>query len=196
MDRPRSRIKDLRLQQGLTQRHLAETLGVSQNTIRSWEKGTSICHTIIDWILLSYLLDCRVDEMITTVPPLASVRQTPPPDKNQFRFDLRSKRERLKLTQLKISEALGISNNTYQNWETKNSNVDIFIRMLHVCELLKCQPHDLVEFPKERIEKVISIRQEHKNLIKGKADLIDYLEPDIGRIFNAIDKNVKSKTVN
>ena len=57
------RIKDARLQKNITQEDLAEHLGVTRQTISSWETGKSY-PDIISVIKMSDIFDISLDKML------------------------------------------------------------------------------------------------------------------------------------
>lgn len=68
-DIPMSRVADLRKAKALTQRELADLVGVTETTVRNWENNRSG----IDWFervaRLCQALDCSPDQLIKYVDP-------------------------------------------------------------------------------------------------------------------------------
>lgn len=64
---PVSKIAELREQAGLTQRELALMVGVTETTIRNYEKGRSILEWIERIIRLCKALDCSPTDLITYI---------------------------------------------------------------------------------------------------------------------------------
>ena len=59
-----SKISELRQKSGLTQRELAYIVGVTETTIRNYEKGRSILEWIERIIRLCKALDCKPEDLI------------------------------------------------------------------------------------------------------------------------------------
>lgn len=59
-----SKISELRQKSGLTQRELAYIVGVTETTIRNYEKGRSILEWIERIIRLCQALDCKPEDLI------------------------------------------------------------------------------------------------------------------------------------
>lgn len=65
----------LRAKVGLTQEELASELGVTDHTVRNWEKGRSEAKlTIKQFKKLCSLLQCSADELPDTFSPLESAQ--------------------------------------------------------------------------------------------------------------------------
>ncbi len=115
-----SHIATLRHTAGFTQRALAETVGVTENTIANWEKGS------LDWLykvaVLCELLDCV------------------PIDLTQ---NFRSLREKQALTQLQLALEIEVTENTVANWE--KGNFDWANKAVKLCQALNCQVDDLYD---------------------------------------------------
>ncbi|MDJ0723912.1 MAG: helix-turn-helix transcriptional regulator [Prochloraceae cyanobacterium] len=62
-----SKIAQLRQKSGLTQRELAHIVGVTETTIRNYEKGRSILEWIERIIRLCKALDCQPEDLINYV---------------------------------------------------------------------------------------------------------------------------------
>ncbi len=59
-----SKISELRQKKGLTQRELAQAIGVTETTIRNYEKGRSILEWIERVVKLCQTLDCDPQDLI------------------------------------------------------------------------------------------------------------------------------------
>lgn len=57
------RIKELRTERGLTQKQLAEKIGVKNYTVANWEQGRTV-PAIEDLIELSDFFECSIDFLI------------------------------------------------------------------------------------------------------------------------------------
>lgn len=58
-----SRIAKLRLDKGLTQRQIAETLGVDVSTVRNWEKSRDGVKMFVRVAKLCSLFDCQPTDL-------------------------------------------------------------------------------------------------------------------------------------
>lgn len=61
---PGSRIKRIRKGKGITQRELSDQLGVTENTIANWEKGSSINQWLSRIQNLCKVLGCTFEELV------------------------------------------------------------------------------------------------------------------------------------
>ena len=62
-----SKISELRQKKGLTQRELAQAIGVTETTIRNYEKGRSILEWIERVVKLCQTLDCDPQDLIDDI---------------------------------------------------------------------------------------------------------------------------------
>lgn len=61
-------LKELRIQTGLTQYALAETLGIRQGTICDWERGTNEPRISVSKVLLlCQTLNCSLEELVLAI---------------------------------------------------------------------------------------------------------------------------------
>jgi len=78
---PTSKIALLRERTGLTQRELAQIVGVTETTIANWERGRSGLEWIERFIKLCRALNCNLDDLIeepsisTKEPSFEELRQ-------------------------------------------------------------------------------------------------------------------------
>ncbi|MEG3890103.1 MULTISPECIES: helix-turn-helix transcriptional regulator [unclassified Microcoleus] len=55
-------------------------------------------------------------------------------------------REQAGLTQLEVSQLLGVTENTVANWEKGRSGIEWIERIVKVCKLFDCSAEDLIEY--------------------------------------------------
>lgn len=55
-------------------------------------------------------------------------------------------REQAGLTQLEVSQLLGVTENTVANWEKGRSGIEWIERIVKVCKLFGCNAEDLIEY--------------------------------------------------
>jgi transcriptional regulator with XRE-family HTH domain len=55
-------------------------------------------------------------------------------------------REQAGLTQLEVSQLLGVTENTVANWEKGRSGIEWIERIVKVCKLFGCNVEDLIEY--------------------------------------------------
>jgi transcriptional regulator with XRE-family HTH domain len=55
-------------------------------------------------------------------------------------------RKQTRLTQLEVSQLLGVTKNTYANWEKEKSGIDWIERIVRLCKLFDCKAEDLIEY--------------------------------------------------
>ena len=53
-------------------------------------------------------------------------------------------REKQGLTQLEMSQLLGVTENTYANWEKGRSSIEVIERVVKLCKLFGCAVEDLL----------------------------------------------------
>ena len=63
MSKFQERLKELRIEKGLTQKQLAKELNVSEDSVYNWEKGRSE-PSINDLIILATMLDVTIDYLV------------------------------------------------------------------------------------------------------------------------------------
>lgn len=66
MNKVKERLKELRIEKGLTQKQIAKELKISEDSIYNWEKGRSE-PSILDLINLSTLLNVTIDYLVGKV---------------------------------------------------------------------------------------------------------------------------------
>lgn len=63
-------------------------------------------------------------------------------------------REKKGLTQLQLSQSLGVTVTTIQNWEKGRAGVEQIERVINLCKVLECEPEDLIEYVPAPIEEI------------------------------------------
>ena len=63
MNKFKERLKELRIEKGLTQKQLAKELNISEDSVYNWEKGRSE-PSINDLITLATMLDVTIDYLV------------------------------------------------------------------------------------------------------------------------------------
>ena len=63
MDFRNNRIKELRLEKGLSQRELSKQTGIKQANISRWEAGNVVPNVIDVWVLANFF-DCTIDYLV------------------------------------------------------------------------------------------------------------------------------------
>lgn len=59
-------------------------------------------------------------------------------------------RQKEGLTQLEMSQLLGVTENTYANWENGHKTVEIVERVVKLCKIFKCSVEDLLSYEESR----------------------------------------------
>ena len=62
-----SKVGELRESKGLTQRQIAQELGVDVSTVRNWEKGRDGVRTFVRIARLCRLFDCSPEDLFAEV---------------------------------------------------------------------------------------------------------------------------------
>jgi putative transcriptional regulator len=65
-----SKIAELRKKAGMTQRQLADAVGVDPSTIRNWERNRAFIETLAKVSRLCEVLDCETSDLYRTEDPL------------------------------------------------------------------------------------------------------------------------------
>lgn len=60
-----------------------------------------------------------------------------------YQSKLATLRQEAKLSQAQLAVFVGVTTNTVQNWE-KPDGLNQFVKFLKLCEVLGCDPHDLI----------------------------------------------------
>ena len=98
-------------------------------------------------------------------------------------------RKKAGLTQAQLAKKLGVTENTIANWEKGRSGTEWVVRVIKMCEILKCNANELIEievvetknFDKESIEEMIGELQK----------LLIHFEPNSEKSSLSIDKKCR-----
>ena len=63
----------------------------------------------------------------------------------------RALRQAQGLTQLEMSQLLGVTENTYANWEKGRNSIEIIERVVKLCKLFNCTAKDLLSYEDIRL---------------------------------------------
>jgi DNA-binding Xre family transcriptional regulator len=162
----KSRIAQERRRANLTQLELSRRAGVTENTVQNWEKGRAGLEQIERVLGFCKALNCQVEDLIE-VKPRPERSSAPPPgatgswlDETQIamgtdkpvkmsdfpKSKIAELRKKAGLTQLKLSQEAGVTENTVQNWESGRLGIVQIERVLGFCRALNCKVGDLIEY--------------------------------------------------
>ncbi len=79
-------------------------------------------------------------------------------------------RKKAGLTQLELSEKLGTTETTIQNWESGRSGLEQLERFVFLCKVLNCQAEDLIEYQKQSVP--VAVAETAHNKRKKKLEKI------------------------
>jgi transcriptional regulator with XRE-family HTH domain len=162
----KSRIAILRKELGWTQLTLSQKARVTENTVQNWEAGRAALEQIERVIGFCKALHCQVEDLIEVEPKPEPSSESPQgatgswldetqkamgTDKSVKASDFpKSKigelRKKAGLTQLKLSQVAGVTENTVQNWESGRLGIVQVERVLGFCQALNCKVEDLIEY--------------------------------------------------
>ena len=158
----KANIGNLRSAEGITQKELAKLLSVSQNTMSSWENDESKAKHLYRFTLLCKTLECEHTVFLESDEPLkqsiSSVGLPIETIRQQIRTsvcykspiaDLRNKQAGL--SQERLAEAVEVSVNTIQNWESGNNATRRHNTIARLCEILDCTYRNLVTEPDDEL---------------------------------------------
>jgi len=135
----------LRRLRNIKQKELAEALGVSETTIRNWERGRAIPQlTISQTKILCRMLQCSLDEIPDSFGPLEGSEQESP---------LKMLRQQAGLTQAELARQLSnagikpISERMIQDWEDGRQQPELSIPQCRVlCQALGVSIDELADY--------------------------------------------------
>lgn len=61
-------------------------------------------------------------------------------------------RQKASLTQLEMSRLLGVTENTYANWEKGRAGVRWIAMVVNLCKLFECEAINLIEYETKEIQ--------------------------------------------
>ncbi|MCU0524062.1 MAG: helix-turn-helix domain-containing protein [Elainella sp. Prado103] len=131
----RSNIAALREIAHLTQRQLADQVGVTETTIANWEQGRSGMEWIARLTRLCRALNCVLSDLIE----VSSTGELMP--------RIMGLREQRQLTQRQLAEQISVTETTIANWERGRSGLEWIERLIRLCVALNCQLEDLIDSP-------------------------------------------------
>jgi transcriptional regulator with XRE-family HTH domain len=70
-----SKIAELRKKAGMTQRQLADVIGVDPSTIRNWERNRAFIETLARVSKLCEALDCETTDLYEVEDPMAEGKE-------------------------------------------------------------------------------------------------------------------------
>jgi len=134
----------LRRLRDIKQKELAEALGVSETTVRNWERGRAIPQlTISQTKTLCRMLQCSLDEIPDSFGPLEGSEQESP---------LKMLRQQAGLTQAELARQLSnagvkpISERMIQDWEDGRQQPELSIPQCRVlCQTLGVSIDELAD---------------------------------------------------
>ena len=197
----KANIGNLRSAVGITQKELAKSLSVSQNTMSSWENDESKAKCLYRFALLCKTLDCEhtvflendenSKQSISSASfPIEIIRQ-------QIKTsvchaspiaDLRNKQAGL--SQERLAEAVGVSPNTIQNWESGSNATRRHNTIARLCERLDCTYRDLVTEPNDELPEACPESHYPKKIMKKQRDGVSE-KPSIEPVQECDDEKLK-----
>lgn len=144
----------LRKLRGIKQKELAEALGVSETTVRNWERGRAIPQlTIPQTKTLCRILQCSLDEIPDRLGPQEESEQESP---------LKMLRQQAGLTQAELARQVSstggklISERMVQDWEEGMHQPELSIAQVRaLCQALELSFEELADYletPQQRGE--------------------------------------------
>lgn len=139
---PLMRLRKLR---GIKQKELAEALGVSEATVRNWERGRAVAElTIPQTKILCQILQCGLNEIPDDfAPPKEPERESP----------LKILRQRAGLNRSELARELTntggnpILERTIEDWEEKEDQIELSIPQCRtLCQVLGLTIDELAEY--------------------------------------------------
>ncbi|KYC42092.1 hypothetical protein WA1_19015 [Scytonema hofmannii PCC 7110] len=119
-------------------------VGKSENLKHRWSNHHKLEALMqLEGVKISYL---KVEMSLLRKIELALIRAFNPPMNapDSPRKGIAKLREKTGLTQKQLADLIGVDPSTIRNWE-RGKGMEMFVRVAKLCELLECQPTDLIE---------------------------------------------------
>lgn len=122
----------------VSQRELANALGVSQTSVNQWEVGGSVPTFFLVDALADYL-ECSVDELVGR----EGYKYTPPKKMREFQYILYGKMLEKGFKYESLSKQIGLSQSALRSWTSGNTYPDLKCLCL-LADALKCSIDELM----------------------------------------------------
>lgn len=145
-------LANLRKKVGLTQRQLADEMGVTNKSISAWERGVAEPHLKISQTKqLMDILQCSFEDLIvaTSKTQVCTQKYTLQPNKEPL--TLGKLRQRANLTQRQLADILDITIKTVSSWERGVVEPRLtFAEAKKMMEVMQCSYEELVEATRKK----------------------------------------------
>jgi transcriptional regulator with XRE-family HTH domain len=185
--RIKNRMRDIRKRKGLTQKNVANFLGITVEAYRGLEKNTSTAHHIETLIKLCSLFSCEISDLASanfryeTLPtlPCTTLEQfheevrrmgTPSARKSNYVSNIPQLLSELEENGRKLSDIrriLDIAESTLRNWKKKGHLPCMLVRCIQLCIFLECDLKELVDIPNTSSKELSQITSDFKNSISS-----------------------------
>ena len=146
-------LANLRKKVGLTQRQLADAMGVTNKSISAWERRVAEPHlTIAQTKQLMDILQCSFEDLIvaTSKAQVCTQKYTSQLDKEPL--TLGKLRQRANLTQRQLADILDITIKTVSSWERGVVEPRLtFAEAKKMMEVIQCSYEELVEATRKQL---------------------------------------------
>ncbi|NET00878.1 MAG: helix-turn-helix transcriptional regulator [Sphaerospermopsis sp. SIO1G1] len=107
---------------------------------------------------------------------------------------IRQLREEVGITQLELSQLVGVTETSIQNWERGRAGIEQIERVIKLCQALDCQPEDLIEYQKVSEEEIAQAQPKGRERLKKMRQLLgtDKLDHD-SAVENKPDSHMEVK---